>query len=66
MGRALEYNYFVRLGTAAGDDYKIIETNCAPAPGDTGHKQQCEFLKGRRRAHAEHIATEQATAGRDH
>ena len=62
MGRALEYNYFVKLG-AADDDYKIIETNCAPAPDDTGHKQQCEFLKDAA-ALTRSIATEKPLLGR--
>jgi hypothetical protein len=44
LGRPLEFDYFVKLGAAA-DDYKILETSCAPAAGDTGHTQQCEFLK---------------------
>ena len=62
MGRALEYNYFVKLGTAA-DDYKIIETNCAPASGDTGHTQQCEFLKDAA-ALMQSIAAEKPLLGR--
>ena len=43
LGRALEFDYYVRLGTA-DDHYKIIETSCVPSPGDTGHLQQCEYL----------------------
>lgn len=43
MGRQLEFDYFVRLA-AADDDFKIVEMNCAPAPDDTGHKFQCEYL----------------------
>ena len=43
MGRALEFDYRAKL--VAADEYKIIEASCEPAPGDTGHTQQCEFLK---------------------
>ncbi len=43
LGRGLEFEYRVKLG-AAHDDYKILEANCAPAPGDTGHTQQCAYL----------------------
>lgn len=43
LGRPLEFVYQVTLGSAA-DDYRIMEANCAPAPGDTGHASQCEYL----------------------
>ena len=43
LGRALEFDYHVKLGPA-DDHYKIIETRCAPTPDDTGHTQQCEYL----------------------
>lgn len=43
MGRQLEFDYFVRLAPAA-DDFTILEMDCVPAPGDTGHKFQCEYL----------------------
>jgi hypothetical protein len=39
----LEFIYRVSLGSAA-DDYRIVGLNCAPAPGDTGHASQCEYL----------------------
>ena len=44
LGRALEFDYRVKLG-AACDDHRILETSCAPASGDNGHAQQCEYLK---------------------
>jgi hypothetical protein len=44
MGRPLEFDYLVRL--APGHDrYKIVAASCLPAPGDTGHTSQCEYLK---------------------
>ncbi len=43
MGRALEYDYHVRLAPPE-DQYRILEMHCAPAPGDTGHPFQCECL----------------------
>jgi hypothetical protein len=43
MGRALEFDYRVRLAPR-GDQYRILEMHCAPAPGDTGHPFQCEYL----------------------
>jgi len=43
MGRALEFDYRVKLAPPE-DDYRILEMHCAPAPGDTGHQFQCEYL----------------------
>ncbi|MGH7988975.1 MAG: hypothetical protein ACREDS_02105 [Limisphaerales bacterium] len=43
MGRVLEFDYFVKLAPSE-EHFKILEMNCAPAPGDTGHKFQCEYL----------------------
>jgi hypothetical protein len=43
MGRALEFDYRVRLAPPA-DQYRIEEMQCAPATGDTGHQSQCEYL----------------------
>ena len=43
MGQPLEFHYHVKLSPPT-DGYRITETNCAPAPGDTGHTQQCEYL----------------------
>lgn len=44
MGRPLEYIYRVKLGGAAGG-HKIMAVECAPAPGDTGHRFMCEYIK---------------------
>ena len=43
MGRALEYDYRVKLAPPE-DHYRILEMHCAPAPGDIGHQFQCEYL----------------------
>jgi hypothetical protein len=43
MGFPLEFHYRVNLAPPA-DGYRITDADCAPAPGDTGHKQQCEYL----------------------
>ncbi|HUA37227.1 MAG TPA: hypothetical protein VMA35_02370 [Candidatus Sulfopaludibacter sp.] len=43
MGRALEYDYHVKLAPREGC-YRILEMHCVPAPGDTGHRFQCEYL----------------------
>jgi hypothetical protein len=43
MGRALEFDYRVKLAPPE-DHYRILELHCAPAPGDTGHQFQCEYL----------------------
>ena len=51
LGRALEFDYRVKLGTA-DEHYKIIETSCVPSPGDTGHRQQCEYLNDAEITHA--------------
>lgn len=44
MGRPLEYHYNVLLGPA-NEGHRILEAVCRPAPGDTGHASQCEYLK---------------------
>jgi hypothetical protein len=44
LGRPLEFDYHVKLGRLA-NDYRILETRCVPAPGDTGHTFMCEYLK---------------------
>ena len=62
LGRALEFDYRVKLGTA-DDHYKIIETSCVPSPGDTGHMQQCEYLNDDA-ALMRSIATEKPLLGR--
>jgi hypothetical protein len=44
LGRLLEYDYQVIL--APGHDrHKIVAATCIPAPGNTGHPCQCEYLK---------------------
>lgn len=43
MGRVLEFDYSVKLAPS-GENFKILEMNCAPAPGDIGHKFQCGYL----------------------
>ncbi|MEO7300059.1 MAG: hypothetical protein ABI042_15950 [Verrucomicrobiota bacterium] len=44
LGRLIEYDYFVRLHPRA-QSYRIAEARCLPAEGDTGHAQQCEYLR---------------------
>lgn len=44
LGRPLEFHYRVVLGPAR-DGHRILEAACAPAPGDTGHASQCEYLR---------------------
>jgi hypothetical protein len=43
LGRPLEFHYSIRLSPPS-DGHRIVEANCAPAPGDTGHTFQCEYL----------------------
>jgi hypothetical protein len=43
MGQPLEFHYHIKLSPRT-DGYRITEANCAPAPGDNGHTQQCEYL----------------------
>jgi hypothetical protein len=44
LGHPLEFDYHILLGPAR-EGHRIIEAACAPAPGDTGHASQCEYLK---------------------
>jgi hypothetical protein len=44
MGRPLQYEYNILLGPGRAG-HRILEANCQPAPGDTGHALQCEYLK---------------------
>jgi len=62
MGRALEYDYRVKLAAPA-DRYRILEMQCAPASGDTGHQFQCEFLNDAETL-MRHIAGEKPLLGR--
>jgi hypothetical protein len=43
LGRPLEFDYHVKLAPPE-EGYRIVEALCAPAPGDTGHASQCEYL----------------------
>ena len=43
MGRALAFDYRVKLAPP-DEHFKILEMDCAPAPGDTGHQFQCGYL----------------------
>ena len=43
MGQPLQFLYQIRLSPPA-DGYRITEASCTPAPDDTGHTQQCEYL----------------------
>jgi len=44
LGQPLQFHYHLKLSPRA-DGYRLLESGCAPAPGDTGHTQQCEYLK---------------------
>ncbi len=44
MGRTLEFDYHVKLGSS-DTGYKIIDVYCAPTPGDTGHMFMCQYLE---------------------
>jgi hypothetical protein len=44
MGRALTFHYRVKLGPRA-EGYPIREQRCAPAAGDTGHRQMCRYIE---------------------
>jgi len=43
LGQPLEFFYHVKLAPPL-DGYRITEVHCIPAPGDTGHTRQCEYL----------------------
>ncbi len=44
MGRPLTFHYTVKLGPRA-EGYPILEQHCAPAGGDAGHTQMCQYLE---------------------
>ncbi len=44
MGHPLAFDYRITLAPAT-DGHRILDTACAPAPGDTGHTQQCAWLR---------------------
>ncbi len=43
LGQPLEFDYHLELATPEAG-YRIIAATCVPAPGDTGHASQCEYL----------------------
>jgi hypothetical protein len=43
MGRPLAYDYHFLLAPPLVN-YRIIDASCRPAPGDTGHAAQCEYM----------------------
>ena len=47
LGQPLAFDYEVKLGPP-GDGYRILATDCVPAPGDTGYQYQCEYLNNAR------------------
>lgn len=44
LGRPFAFDYAVQLAPA-GDGHRILAASCTPAPGDTGHTQQCAYLR---------------------
>ena len=44
MGRPLTFLYGVKLGSRR-EGYPIREQSCAPAAGDTGHTQMCQYIE---------------------
>lgn len=44
MGRALEFEYRVKLGPRE-QGYPICEERCEPAAGDTGHASMCRYVE---------------------
>ncbi len=48
MGQPLAFDYEVTLAPAA-EHHRILDTRCAPAPGDTGHTHQCAYLSNPQR-----------------
>jgi hypothetical protein len=45
MGMPLAFEYRVTLGPPE-DQFPILDQQCAPAPGDTGHMAMCKFAGG--------------------
>lgn len=48
MGRALAFEYDVRVGTR-DDRYRILSQRCAPAANDEGHRFMCEYRRNSER-----------------
>jgi hypothetical protein len=44
MGIPLAYDYWVELAPAH-DRHRILNTDCTPVPGETGHTQHCAWLR---------------------
>lgn len=44
LGHPLAFDYTVQLAPAT-EGHRILAATCAPAPGDTGHLQQCAWLR---------------------
>jgi hypothetical protein len=62
LGRPLAYEYVIKLD-GPENGYRIRETACAPAPGDTGHAAMCEYINDGEKLTAA-IARECPLAGR--
>ena len=45
LGRPLAFDYSVTLGSR-DDGYPVLEQQCLPAAGDTGHTCMCQFIAG--------------------
>ncbi len=45
LGRLLEFDYHVELGTAK-EGYRITELSCRPVPDDSGHAYMCQYMNG--------------------
>jgi hypothetical protein len=62
LGRPLAYEYVIKLD-GPENGYRITETACAPAPGDTGYAAMCEYINDGEKLTAA-IARECPLAGR--
>lgn len=43
LGHPLTYVYLLKVGPAA-EGYRIVESTCVPAPGDSGYTYMCAYL----------------------
>jgi hypothetical protein len=43
LGRPLAFDYSVTLGSR-DDGFPVLDQNCSPAPGDTGHTCMCQYI----------------------
>jgi hypothetical protein len=62
LGRPLAYDYVINL-EGPENGYRIRESTCNPAPGDTGHAAMCEYINDCEKLTAA-IARECPLAGR--